>query len=46
MFRHTLQGQTDPHARDSDTASSETTPTTPARRVDPDAAPEPDWTDP
>lgn len=32
--------------RDSDTVSSETTATTPGRRVDPDAAPEPDWTDP
>ncbi len=37
-------------SRDSETSSSDAssseTPTTPGRRIDPDAAPEPDWTDP
>jgi hypothetical protein len=37
-------------SRDSETTSSESstteTPATPGRRIDPDAAPEPDWTDP
>ena len=42
----TIGDSRDSASRDSDTASSETTTTTPGRRVDPDAAPEPDWTDP
>ncbi len=37
-------------SRDSETTSSDSStseaPTTPGRRIDPDAAPEPDWTDP
>ncbi|WP_107767556.1 hypothetical protein [Nocardioides terrigena] len=37
-------------SRDSETTSTDSstseTPTTPGRRIDPDAAPEPDWTDP
>ncbi|KRF05920.1 hypothetical protein ASG88_20745 [Nocardioides sp. Soil777] len=37
-------------SRDSETSSTDSstseTPTTPGRRIDPDAAPEPDWTDP